>query len=208
MKGFIEIYDQRMQFLKDIFLGNGYQISDHCDEKLDFYVIKNQKIKQNNTFSLNNSNTKYIINQDYTFRHLNNTLTAIGMYLKIISDHQKYHHILILGYGDLAKQLANILKNNYDITICNRNYKDIDEIKKLYHHMDINTISGTYDLIINTIPICKIDYEKLKYKQIYDLAQTIQCEHYQSLRNVPILYFPYESALLMFQYIHGVMKHV
>lgn len=124
-----------MQFLKDIFLGNGYQISDHCDEKLDFYVIKNQKIKQNNTFSLNNSNTKYIINQDYTFRHLNNTLTAIGMYLKIISDHQKYHHILILGYGDLAKQLANILKNNYEITICNRNYKDIDEIKKLYHHM-------------------------------------------------------------------------
>lgn len=79
MKGFIEIYDQRMQFLKDIFLENGYQISDHCDEKLDFYVIKNQKIKQNNTFSLNNSNTKYIINQDYTFRHLNNTLTAIGM---------------------------------------------------------------------------------------------------------------------------------
>ena len=46
MKGFIEIYDQRMQFLKDIFLENGYQISDHCDEKLDFYVIKNQKIKQ------------------------------------------------------------------------------------------------------------------------------------------------------------------
>nr|WP_318000118.1 hypothetical protein [uncultured Faecalibacillus sp.] len=208
MKGFIEVYDQRTQFLKDIFLSHGYQIDDKQSQNLDFYVVKNQKIDHDHTFSLNNINTKYIINKDKVFKHLNNTLTAMGLYLKIIQDKIHYNNILILGYGDLAKQLANILKNNYDITICNRNYKDIDEIKKLYHHMDINTISGTYDLIINTIPICKIDYEKLKYKQIYDLAQTIQCEHYQSLRNVPMLYFPYESALLMFQYIHGVMKHV
>lgn len=208
MKGFIEISDQRMKFLKDIFLENGYQISDQCREDLDFYVIKNQKIKQNNTFSLNNSNTQYVMNHNFIFRHLNNTLTAMGMYLKLITDSQKYHRVLILGYGDLAKQLANILKNKYDITICNRNYKEINEIKESYHHMDLNTISGTYDLIINTIPICKIDYKKLKYKQIYDLAQTIQCEHYQPLRNIPMLYFPYESALLMFQYIHGVIKHV
>ena len=208
MKGFIEVYDQRTQFLKDIFLSHGYQIDDKQSQNLDFYVVKNQKIDHDHTFSLNNINTKYIINKDKVFKHLNNTLTAMGLYLKIIQDKIHYNNILILGYGDLAKQLANILKNNYDITICNRNYKDIDEIKKLYHHMDINTISGTYDLIINTIPICKIDYEKLKYKQIYDLAQTIQCEHYQSLRNVPMLYFTYESALLMFQYIHGVMKHV
>lgn len=208
MKGFIEISDQRMKFLKDIFLENGYQISDQCREDLDFYVIKNQKIKQNNTFSLNNSNTQYVMNHNFIFRHLNNTLTAMGMYLKLITDSQKYHRVLILGYGDLAKQLANILKNKYDITICNRNYKEINEIKESYHHMDLNTISGTYDLIINTIPICKIDYKKLKYKQIYDLAQTIQCEHYQSLRNIPMLYFPYESALLIFQYIHGVIKHV
>ena len=49
---------------------------------------------------------------------------------------------------------------------------------------------------------------KLKYKQIYDLAQTVEGKDYQSLRNIPNLYFPYESALLMFQYIHGVMRHV
>mgnify|MGYP002618943547 FL=1 len=35
--------------------------------------------------------------------------------LKIIQDKAHYNNILILGYGDLAKQLANILKSNYDI---------------------------------------------------------------------------------------------
>ena len=54
-----------------------------------------------------------------------------------------------MGYGDLAKQLANILKSNYDITICNRNNKDLDEIKQIYHHLDLNALSGKYDLIIN-----------------------------------------------------------
>ena len=29
MKGFIEVYDQRTQFLKDIFLSHGYQINDN-----------------------------------------------------------------------------------------------------------------------------------------------------------------------------------
>ena len=128
--------------------------------------------------------------------------------LKIIQDKAHYNNILILGYGDLAKQLANILKSNYDITICNRNNKDLDEIKQIYHHLDLNALSGKYDLIINTIPVCKINYKKLKYKQIYDLAQTVEGKDYQSLRNIPNLYFPYESALLMFQYIHGVMRHV
>ena len=50
-------------------------------------------------------------------------------------------------------------------------------------------------------------YSAIK-KQIYDLAQTVEGNDYQSLRNIPNLYFPYESALLMFQYIHGVMRHV
>ena len=151
---------------------------------------------------------KYIINKDKVFKHLNNTLTAMGLYLKIIQDKAHYNNILILGYGDLAKQLANILKSNYDITICNRNNKDLDEIKQIYHHLDLNALSGKYDLIINTIPVCKINYKKLKYKQIYDLAQTVEGKDYQSLRNIPNMYFPYESALLMFQYIHGVMRHV
>ena len=88
----------------------------------------------------------------------------MGLYLKIIQDKAHYKNILILGYGDLAKQLANILKSNYDITICNRNNKDLDEIKQIYHHLDLNALSGKYDLIINTIPVCKINYKKLKYK--------------------------------------------
>ena len=208
MKGFIEVYDQRTQFLKDIFLSHGYQISDEQSQNFDFYVVKNQKIGHDYTFSLNNINTKYIINKDKVFKHLNNTLTTMGLYLKIINDKICYGNVLIIGYGDLAKQLANILKSNYDITICNRNNKGLNEIKRSYHHLDLKYLSGNYDLIINTIPVCKIDYKKLKYKQIYDLAQTVQCEHYESLRNIPNLYFPYESALLMFQYIHGVMKHV
>ena len=44
MKGFIEVYDQRTQFLKDIFLSHGYQINDKQAQNLDFYVVKNQKI--------------------------------------------------------------------------------------------------------------------------------------------------------------------
>lgn len=66
-------------------------------------------------------------------------------------------------------------------------------------------------LILKSNKILKkseINYKKLKYKQIYDLAQTVEGKDYQSLRNIPNLYFPYESALLMFQYIHGVMRHV
>ena len=59
MKGFIEVYDQRTQFLKDIFLSHGYQINDKQSQNLDFYVVKNQKIDHDNTFSLNNINTKY-----------------------------------------------------------------------------------------------------------------------------------------------------
>ena len=54
MKGFIEVYDQRTQFLKDIFLSHGYQINDKQSQNLDFYVVKNQKIDHDNTFSLNN----------------------------------------------------------------------------------------------------------------------------------------------------------
>ena len=56
MKGFIEVYDQRTQFLKDIFLSHGYQINDKQAQNLDFYVVKNQKIDHDNTFSLNNIN--------------------------------------------------------------------------------------------------------------------------------------------------------
>ena len=73
MKGFIEVYDQRTQFLKDIFLSHGYQINDKQSQNLDFYVVKNQKIDHDNTFSLNNINTKYIINKDKVFKHLNHT---------------------------------------------------------------------------------------------------------------------------------------
>ena len=83
--------------------------------------------------------------------------------------------------------------------------KYISDLDLLYYG---NLIVSKYDLIINTIPVCKINYKKLKYKQIYDLAQTVEGKDYQSLRNIPNLYFPYESALLMFQYIHGVMRHV
>ena len=52
MKGFIEVYDQRTQFLKDIFLSHGYQINDKQSQNLDFYVVKNQKIDHDNTFLL------------------------------------------------------------------------------------------------------------------------------------------------------------
>lgn len=95
---------------KRYFLSHGYQINDKQSQNLDFYVVKNQKIDHDNTFSINNINTKYIINKDKVFKHLNNTLTAMGFYLKIIQDKAHYNNILILGYGDLAKQLANILK--------------------------------------------------------------------------------------------------
>lgn len=43
MKGFIEVYDQRTQFLKDIFLSHGYQINDKQAQNLDFYVVKNKR---------------------------------------------------------------------------------------------------------------------------------------------------------------------
>ena len=78
MKGFIEVYDQRTQFLKDIFLSHGYQINDKQSQNLDFYVVKNQKIDHDHTFSLNNINTKYIINKDKVIpTNIINRLTGV-----------------------------------------------------------------------------------------------------------------------------------
>ena len=102
MKGFIEVYDQRTQFLKDIFLSHGYQINDKQAQNLDFYVVKNQKIDHDNTFSLNNINTKYIINKDKVFKHLNNTLTAMGLYLKIIQDKAEYTYFGLWRFSKTA----------------------------------------------------------------------------------------------------------
>lgn len=210
MKGFIDVYDQRTYFLKEIFIEHGYKIYDECKKNLDFYILRNYKEGYDPIFSLNdlNAQAQYVINQDLLFRHMNNFLTVMGVYLKIKDDKRNYQSVLILGYGDLAKQLANVLKNDYDITICNRDYKYINEIKQNYQHLDLKMLTGSYDLIINTIPSYVINYKNLDYKQIYDLSQTVQWPNYLSLRNVPNIYFPYESALLMFQYIHGVMQNV
>ena len=40
MKGFIEVYDQRTQFLKDIFLSHGYQINDKQSQTWIFMLLK------------------------------------------------------------------------------------------------------------------------------------------------------------------------
>ena len=117
-------------------------------------------------------------------------------------------NILILGYGDLGKQLANLLKKQYIVTICNRNYKDYDQIIQNYKHIDFVNLKGTYDLIINTIPCAVINYQNVSYQKIIDLAQTLHLKNYQSIRNVPERSFPYEAALIMYFAIQEVMNHV
>lgn len=208
MKGYISVIDKRTQFLKELFINDGFTIVDY-QKDLDFYFI-NQEEKPDcpYVFTFNDSKGIYVINNDKVFRHLNNTLTvnAFFMYLKKIFTNKK---ILVLGYGDLAKQLLNILKRNHNqLTVANRNYKDLAEIKKDFQHLDIHLLTGRYDYIINTIPNLNIDYTDVRYKKIYDLAQTRDMRNYVSLRNLPNLYFPYESALLMFCYIKDVMKNV
>lgn len=103
MKGYIYVYDQRSAYLKKLFLENGVEIVDSIEDEADFYFVKDQKLSRKNVFSL------VSLNQNYHFRHLNNMLTAIGMYL-LVSQKQDTHSILILGYGDLGKQLANLFK--------------------------------------------------------------------------------------------------
>ena len=134
-------------------------------------------------------------------------LTTIGTYL-MVSQKQNVHSILILGYGDLGKQLANLLKKQYDVTICNRNYKDYDQIIQNYKHVNLENLKGTYDLIINTIPCVVINYQSVSYQKIIDLAQSLNLQNYQSIRNVPERSFPYEAALLMYHTIQEVMHHV
>ena len=167
---------------------------DSIEDEADFYFVKDQKLSRKNVFSL------VSLNQNYHFRHLNNMLTAIGMYL-LVSQKQDTHSILILGYGDLGKQLANLLKKQYDVTICNRNYKDYDQI-------DFINLKGTYDLIINTIPCAVINYQNVSYQKIIDLAQTLHLKNYESIRNVPERSFPYEAALIMYFAIQEVMNRV
>lgn len=206
MKGYISVYDDRSLFLKNIFVQNGYEIVDY-QEGLDFYFLNQEKKPIcDYVFTLNN-NGNYIINEDDYFRHFNNTLTVASFLIATQKEKFFNKKILILGFGDLAKQLAKTLGVHNDITIANRNYKDIKIIKKLYRHMDIHLMTGNYDYIINTIPHVKIDYQDLKYKCIYDLANTVQLKNYISLRNLPNLYFPYESALLMYNYIDQVINH-
>lgn len=201
MKGYIYVYDQRSAYLKKLFLENGVEIVDSIEDEADFYFVKDQKISRKNVFSL------VSLNQNKHFRHLNNTLTAMGIYL-MMTQKQDIHSILILGYGDLGKQLANLLKKQYDVTICNRNYKDYDQIIQNYKHIDFENLRGTYDLIINTIPGIVINYQNISYQKIIDLAQTLHLKNYQSIRNVPELYFPYEAALIMYYVIQEVMRHV
>lgn len=201
MKGYIYVYDQRSAYLKELFLENGVEIVDSIEDEADFYFVKDQKLSRKNVFSL------VSLNQNYHFRHLNNMLTAIGTYL-LVSQKKDTHSILILGYGDLGKQLANLLKKQYDVTICNRNYKDYDQIIQNYKHIDFVNLKGTYDLIINTIPCAVINYQSVSYQKIIDLAQTLNLQNYQSIRNVPERSFPYEAALLMYHTIQEVMHHV
>ncbi|MDO5812958.1 MAG: hypothetical protein Q4Q31_07680 [Bacillota bacterium] len=201
MKGYIYVYDQRSAYLKKLFLENGVELVNSIEDEADFYFVKNQKLNRKNVFSLSS------LNQNYHFRHLNNMLTAMGIYLKILQE-KRNHSILILGFGDLGKQLANLLKNQYDVTICNRNYKDYDQIIQNYKHIDFENLRGTYDLIINTIPHVVIDYQNVSYQKIIDLAQTLELQNYQSIRNVPERSFPYEAALLMYDTIQEVMHHV
>lgn len=201
MKGYIYVYDQRSAYLKKLFLENGVEIVDSIEDEADFYFVKDQKLSRKNVFSL------VSLNQNYHFRHLNNMLTAIGTYL-LVSQKKDTHSILILGYGDLGKQLANLLKKQYDVTICNRNYKDYDQIIQNYKHIDFVNLKGTYDLIINTIPCAVINYQSVSYQKIIDLAQTLNLQNYQSIRNVPERSFPYEAALLMYHTIQEVMHHV
>lgn len=201
MKGYIYVYDQRSAYLKKLFLENGVEIVDSIEDEADFYFVKDQKLSRKNVFSL------VSLNQNYHFRHLNNMLTAIGMYL-LVSQKQDTHSILILGYGDLGKQLANLLKKQYDVTICNRNYKDYDQIIQNYKHIDFINLKGTYDLIINTIPCAVINYQNVSYQKIIDLAQTLHLKNYESIRNVPERSFPYEAALIMYFSIQEVMNRV
>lgn len=205
MKGYISSFDKRGQLLKKIFIENGYEIVDFKDN-LDFYYLTSEKKPDAKyVFTLNNKGN-YIINQNPIFRHLNNTLTVAAFFLetKTLFIHKK---ILILGYGDLAKQLIKILEKENDITIANRNYKDLDTIQNKYRHMDIHLLTGCYDFVINTIPDIDIDYSDVKYQKIFDLANTVSMKNYVSLRNLPNIYFPYESALLIFYYIKDVLEH-
>ena len=201
MKGYIYVYDQRSAYLKKLFLENGVEIVDSIEDEADFYFVKDQNLSRKNVFSLAS------LNQNKHFRHLNNMLTTIGTYL-MVSQKQNVHSILILGYGDLGKQLANLLKKQYDVTICNRNYKDYDQIIQNYKHVNLENLKGTYDLIINTIPCVVINYQSVSYQKIIDLAQTLDLQNYQSIRNVPERSFPYEAALLMYHTIQEVMHHV
>ena len=204
MKGYVYVYDKRSAILKGMLIDKGFEIVNEISDDLDFCFLKDQIVDCKYSFSLGSNNSKYIMNNNYLFRHFNNLLTAVGVLMFLGSD---VKDVLIIGYGDLAKQLANLLKN-YHITIANRNNKDHDEIVKKYLHVDINDLCGKYDVVINTVPIIKIDYNNLDYEIIYDLANSLDLDNYISIRNVPDLYFPNESALLMLNYILDVMNNV
>lgn len=206
MKGYISVNDNRSYCLKQIFLQNGYEICDY-QPGLDFYFIDHDlDLQEKNVFSLNDEKAQYVINDDQNFRHFNNTLTVAG-FLAAIKEKLYDQKILILGFGDLAKQLGRVLKQHNDITIANRNYKEIEVIKRDYQHIDIHLMTGYYDYIINTVPAKNIDYDDLQYQKIFDLANSLKKERYESLRKLPARYFPYESAWLMFQYMEQVLRH-
>lgn len=206
MKGYISVNDNRSFYLKQIFLQNGYEICDY-QNGLDFYFIDHDHHPRcKYVFSLNDHQARYVINDDMNFRHLNNTLTVAG-FLAAVTEKLVDQNILILGFGDLAKQLAKVLKSHNNITIANRNYKELELIKKDYQHIDIHLMTGYYDYIINTIPATNIDYEDLQYQKIFDLANSLKLERYESLRKLPAKYFPYESAWLMFQYMNQVLLY-
>ncbi|WP_158568142.1 MULTISPECIES: NAD(P)-dependent oxidoreductase [Coprobacillaceae] len=218
MKGYVEVLDKRDEWLKYYLLNSGYKLSEFRND-LDFYYLgKNGNqycdLRCPYIFTLNDGVYPTInINKDIIFKQENNLLTVLGLLKLMIENRHGYRNrILILGFGDLAQKIAHCLKQYHNtITIANRNNKDDVIIKQRgYQHVDLKHIEGEFDVIINTIPKETICYQTFDKSVIYDLATTISINHasYYSYRSLPGMFFPRQSAKLIFHTMDRVMRNV
>lgn len=129
-------------------------------------------------------------------------------------------NILILGYGNCGKDLANKLDQfKAKISICTRNNHYHDEIVKhgfRYVRMHHLALDG-YDFIINTVPSNIIDEKILRTKdehcKIYDVAsipygmeKRLWDSSYHLMKQLPTKYAYQTSAKILFQAIMRVVE--
>lgn len=133
-------------------------------DKIDYNLIKNKKnLSITNSKGINSSSMielilLYLIDASRLLLNKKTLFKTRSEYESnfLISKNLKSIKILILGYGDVTKQLLPVLRAlGIDFDILSNQRKSLRNIK-FYKYKKLGNIANCYDIIINNLPINKL----------------------------------------------------